>query len=234
MSSMSGTDLVTQGVTEEAPVKHRRHYSLGEEIANAITHGLGVGLSLAALVLLIYVAATRGNGWHLASAIVYGITMFLLYLASTLYHSIPGEKARHVFKIIDHSAIYLLIAGTYTPFTLVTLRDSGGWWLFGVVWSLAIAGIALEAFWVYRPKWVSAAVYLGMGWLVVVAMGPLIKNLAPTGVWLLAGGGLAYTLGTVFYVLKRIPYMHAVWHLFVLAGSACHFLAVMLFVLPQG
>lgn len=233
MSSIPGTDATMADLSEEKPAKHRRHYSLGEEIANAITHGLGVALSIAALVLLIVVAATRGNGWHLASAIVYGTTMFLLYLSSTLYHSIPGDKARHVFKIIDHSAIYLLIAGTYTPFTLVTLRDSGGWWLFGIVWSLAAAGIALEAFWVYRPKWVSAAVYLGMGWLVVVAMRPLVINLASAGVWLLVAGGLAYTLGTVFYVLKRIPYMHAVWHLFVLGGSACHFLAVMLFVLPH-
>jgi hemolysin III len=231
---MSGTDTATGDTSEETIAKARRHYSLGEEIANATTHGLGVALSLVALVLLVYVAATQGNGWHLASAIVYGITMFLLYTASTLYHSIPGDRARHVFKIIDHSAIYLLIAGTYTPFTLVTLRDSGGWWLFGIVWSLAAAGISLEAFWVYRPRWVSAAVYLGMGWLVVLAMGPLVKNLAPAGVWLLAAGGLAYTLGTAFYVLKKIPYMHAVWHLFVLGGSVCHFLAVMLYVLPQG
>lgn len=233
MSSMSGTDATLNSLSDEKPAKQRRSYSLGEEIANAITHGLGVALSIAALALLVFVAATRGNGWHLATAIVYGTSLFLLYLSSTLYHSIPGEKARHVFKIIDHSAIYLLIAGTYTPFTLVTLRHSGGWWLFAIVWSLAAVGIALEAFWVYRPKWVSAAVYLGMGWLIVVAMGPLIENLAPAGVWLLAAGGLAYTLGTIFYVLKKVPYMHAVWHLFVLGGSICHFLAVMLFVLPQ-
>jgi hemolysin III len=231
---MSETDATMSDLSEEKSAKPRRSYSLGEEIANAITHGLGVGLSIAALVLLVLVAATKGNGWHLASSIVYGVTLLLLYLASTLYHSIPGEKARHVFKIIDHSAIYMLIAGTYTPFTLVTLRDSGGWWLFGIVWSLAAAGIALEAFWVYRPKWVSAAVYLGMGWLVVTAIGPLIANLPAPGVWLLAAGGLAYTFGTIFYILKRIPYMHAVWHLFVLAGSVCHFLAVMLFVLPHG
>lgn len=211
----------------------KRPYSFGEEIANAVTHGLGVGLSIAALTLLVAFAALWGNGWHLASAIVYGVTMLLLYVSSTLYHSIPGDKARHVLKIIDHSSIYLLIAGTYTPFTLVTLRDSGGWWLFGIVWTLAIAGVALEAFWVYRPKWVSAVVYLGMGWLVVVVINPLMANLAPAGLWLLVAGGLAYTLGTVFYVLKKVPYTHAVWHLFVLAGSVCHFLAVMLFVLPS-
>ena len=212
--------------------KKKRTYSLGEEIANAITHGLGVGLSIVALTLLVAFAAIWGNGWHLASAIVYGVTMLLLYVSSTLYHSIPGDKARHVLKIIDHSSIYLLIAGTYTPFTLVTLRESGGWWLFGVVWSLAIVGVALEAFWVYRPKWVSAVVYLGMGWLVVVVINPLVANLPSPGLWLLVAGGLAYTLGTIFYVLKRVPYTHAIWHLFVLAGSVCHFLAVMLYVLP--
>ncbi len=211
----------------------KRAYSLGEEIANAVTHGLGIGLSIAALTLLVVFAAIWGNGWHLASAIVYGVTMLLLYVASTLYHSIPGERARHVFKIIDHSSIYLLIAGTYTPFTLVTLRDSGGWWLFGIVWALAITGVALEAFWVYRPKWVSSVVYLGMGWLVIFMIKPLLENLASGGIWLLVAGGLAYSLGTVFYVLKKVPYTHAIWHLFVLGGSVCHFLAVMLFVLPQ-
>lgn len=211
----------------------KTRYSLGEEIANAVTHGLGIGLSIAALTLLVVFAALWGNAWHLASAIVYGVTMLLLYVSSTLYHSIPGEKARHIFKIIDHSSIYLLIAGTYTPFTLVTLRDSGGWWLFGIVWTLAIVGIALEAFWVYRPKWVSSVVYLGMGWLVVVMIKPLFAHLPAGGVWLLVAGGLAYTLGTVFYVMKKVPYTHAIWHLFVLAGSVCHFLAVMLYVLPS-
>lgn len=215
-----------------APAPSKRPYSLGEEIANAVTHGLGIGLSVAALTLLVVFSAIWGNGWHLAASIVYGVTMVLLYLASTLYHSITHEGARHVFKVIDHASIYLLIAGTYTPFTLVTLRESGGWWLFGIIWALAITGVTLEAFWVYRPKWVSAVVYLGMGWLVVFAIRPLLENLAPGGVWLLLAGGLAYTLGTVFYVLKRVPYMHAVWHLFVLAGSVLHFLAVMLYVLP--
>ncbi|MDO9557050.1 MAG: hemolysin III family protein [Coriobacteriia bacterium] len=221
----------TPGTGKERGKKLARTYSLGEEIANAITHGVGVALSIAALVLLIVTAARTGNPWQLASAITYGITLILLYVASTLYHSIPGPRARRVFKIIDHSAIYLLIAGTYTPFMLVTLRDTGGWWWFGVIWGLAVAGVSLEAFWVYRPKWLSAAVYLGMGWLVVTAMNPLLANLPSGGVWLLAAGGLSYTLGTVFYVLKRVPYMHMVWHLFVLGGSVCHFLAVVLYVL---
>lgn len=212
---------------------HGHAYSLGEEIANAITHGIGALLSIVALVLLIIVAAVWGNGWHLASAIVYGVTMFLLYMASTLYHAITHKGARRVFKVIDHAGIYLLIAGTYTPFTLVTIREDGGWWLFAVVWILAAAGISLEAFWVNRPKWVSAVVYLSMGWLAIFVVKPLMANLEPTGVWLLIGGGLAYTVGTVFYVLKRVKFMHAVWHLWVLAGSALHFLSVMFYVFPR-
>ncbi|MBN2822186.1 MAG: hemolysin III family protein [Coriobacteriia bacterium] len=229
VNEQSASGSLGKGV--DLPKKSTRPYSLGEEIANAITHGLGVALSIAALVLLIAAAARTNNPYQLASAITYGVTLILLYLASTLYHSIPNPRARRVLKVIDHSAIYLLIAGTYTPFTLVTIRDTGGWWLFGIIWVLAVAGVSLEAFWVYRPKWVSAVVYLGMGWLVVVAMNPLLANLPSAGFWLLVAGGLAYTLGTVFYVLKRVPYTHMVWHLFVIAGSVCHFLAVVLFVL---
>ncbi len=212
---------------------HRHAYSLGEEIANAITHGVGALLSIVALVVLIVAAALWGNAWHLASAIIYGVTMFVLYMASTLYHAITHPKARHVLKIIDHAGIYLLIAGSYTPYTLITMRDEGGWWLFAVVWGLALVGIALEAYWVYRPKWVSAVVYLGMGWLAIFAIKPLMSNLEPAGVWLLVAGGLAYSLGTIFYVLKRVKFMHAVWHLWVLAGSALHFASVMLYVFPR-
>ncbi len=219
------------GVKMSGSVKGRRDYTLGEEIANSITHGVGIGLSVAALTLLIMYATRSGDGWRLASAIVYGLTLVLEYTASTLYHSFPQPKVKHVFKILDHAGIYMLIAGTYTPFTLVTIRESGGWWLFVVVWALAIAGISTEAFWAYRPRWLSAAVYLAMGWLVVLAIRPIIAHLEPAGVWLLVAGGLAYTLGTVFYVFKRVPYFHAVWHLFVLGGSICHFLAVVLFVL---
>lgn len=222
------------GIEGHSTASTREGYSLGEEIANAVTHGIGAALSVAALVALVFVAALWGTGWHLASAIVYGVTMFLLYMASTLYHAIHHPGARHVFKVIDHAGIYLLIAGTYTPFTLVTIRDDGGWALFATVWSLALVGIALEAFWVYRPKWVSAVVYLGMGWLALAAMRPLIANLEPGGLWLLIGGGLAYSAGTVFYVLKRVRFMHAVWHLWVLAGTVLHFLAVMLYVFPRG
>jgi hemolysin III len=207
-------------------------YSLGEEIANSLTHGLGTALSIAGLTLLVAMASIFGDGFHVASAIVYGISLVLLYTASTLYHAIPFPRARHALKILDHSSIYVLIAGTYTPFTLVTLREAGGWWLFGIIWGLAVLGIALEAAWVYRPKWLSAAVYVAMGWLVIFRIGDLSANLPPAGIALLVAGGVTYTLGTAFYVLKRVRYTHAVWHVFVLGGSICHFLAVHLYVLP--
>lgn len=210
-----------------------RAYSFGEEVANAVTHGIGIVLSIAALTLLVAFAALFGDAWRIASGIVYGITLVLLYTSSTLYHSFPWPKAKYVFKILDHASIYLLIAGTYTPFTLVTLQGPWGWGLFAAVWGLALLGVGLEAFWVFRPRWVSAVVYLAMGWLVIIAIKPLVAALPPAGLWLLVGGGLAYTLGCVFYVLKRVPYMHAVWHLFVLAGSVLHFLGVMLYVVPK-
>ena len=212
-------------------ISRRRQYSIGEEVANSVTHGAGAGLSVAALVVLAVLAVGSGGGRNLAAAITYGISLVLEFTASTLYHSFPQPRVKHVFKILDHAGIYLLIAGTYTPFILVTLRHSGYLWMLVLVWAIAVAGIAVEAFWVYRPKWVSAAVYLAMGWLVVLAVGPLTANLDRNGVWLVAAGGLCYTVGTIFYVLKRVPYMHAVWHLFVLGGAVCHFLAIALFVM---
>jgi hemolysin III len=206
-------------------------YPVGEEIANSVTHGVGAVLSIAALVLMIVFAALGEDAWALAAAIVYGTTLIFEYVMSTLYHAFPWPRTKHVFKILDHAGIYLLIAGTYTPFTLVTIRQDGGWWLFALVWALALAGIAIEAFWTYRPKWVSGAVYIGIGWLAVLAIRPIIENLEPAGLALLLAGGIIYTVGVAFYVLKRIPYMHMVWHLFVLLASACHFLAITLFVI---
>jgi hemolysin III len=210
-----------------------RPYTLGEEIANSVSHGLGIGLSVAALVLLVAFAALSHDPHRLASAIVYGVALLLAYTASTLYHGFPQPRVKHLFKIFDHCGIYLLIAGTYTPFCLVTLRSENGWILFGVIWGLAVAGIATEAFWTYRPRWLSALIYLGMGWMVVFSLTSLVTHLRPAGLWLLVAGGLAYTVGTVFYVLKRVKYMHAVWHLWVLAGSACQFLSVLLFVVRR-
>ena len=208
-----------------------RAYSVGEEIANSIVHGVGVLLSIVGLTILAVFGALSGDPWKLASGIVYGVSLVLEYAASTLYHSFPWERVKHYFKIFDHCGIYLLIAGSYTPFCLVTLRDAGGWWLFVLVWVLAAIGITMEAFWVYRPRWLSVLVYVGMGWLVVFAVGPLKAALPPEGLWLLLAGGLAYTVGTVFYLMKKVPYMHMVWHLFVLGGSICHFLAILLFVM---
>ncbi|MHB9149733.1 MAG: PAQR family membrane homeostasis protein TrhA [Thermoleophilia bacterium] len=209
----------------------KRSYSLGEEIANSVIHGVGAGLSAAALALLVTFAVQASDGWKLAGAIVFGVTLLLEFAASTLYHSFPQPRVKHVFKVLDHAGIYLLIAGTYTPFIVVILRESGYWWMLAVVWTMALIGIVAEAFWVYRPKWVSVVVYLTMGWLVVVAIRPLAAHLAEPGVWLLAAGGLAYTLGTIFYVLKQVRYTHAVWHLFVLGGAVCHFLVVALYVI---
>ena len=212
---------------ELEPAPRVAPYSPGEEIANAATHALGVALSVAGLALLVVLTVRYGDGWQLGSAVVYGVSLILLYTASTLYHAIPIPRAKHVLKVVDHSAIYLLIAGTYTPFTLVTLRGAGGLWLFGVIWGIGVAGMCVEAFIVHRPKWVSAIGYIAMGWLVVTMVGPLVRSLSSDGLWLLLAGGLSYTLGTIFYVMKRVPYMHAVWHCFVLGGSICHFLAVL-------
>jgi hemolysin III len=219
--------LATPGRAARAAVYSRR-----EEVASALTHGAGAALALVGLGLLWLAARGHGAGWSLASALVYGVSMVMLYGSSTLYHGLAAPRAKHVFKILDHSSIYLLIAGTYTPVTLITLRAHGGWWLCGVVWGCAFVGIAVEAFWVYRPKWLSALVYVAMGWLAIFMIKPLCAALPTAGLWLLIGGGLAYTLGTPVYALKRLPYTHAVWHLFVLTGSVCHFLTIFWYVLP--
>jgi len=219
-------------VATAQPVIRPAGYSPGEEIANVITHAIGAVLSGAGLAILMVFSALYGDAWHVATSAVFGAMLIFLYSASTVYHAVPGEKAKHVTKIIDHAGIYLLIAGTYTPFTLVTLRGPWGWGLFAAVWTLAVIGIALEAAWVYRPKWLSAAVYLAMGWMVVLASRKLVAALPPNGLKLLFGGGLVYSLGTVFYVMKRVRYHHAVWHAFVLGGSVLHFLAVALYVIP--
>lgn len=179
-------------------------------------------------------AGLQGDTYKIVAAIVYGLSMILEYTASTLYHSLTNLKAKHIFKVLDHAAIYLLIAGTYTPFCLVTLRNDGGMTTLAVIWSLAIIGIGFEAFWVFRPKWVSVVVYLVMGWMIVFSIGALSENLAPVGLWLLVAGGLAYTLGTVFYVFKKIPFLHAIWHGWVLLGTFLHFFAVLLFVIIWG
>ena len=208
-------------------------YTVGEEIANAVTHGLGAMLGVAALVLLIVKAVADGGGpVALTSAIVFGISLILEYSASTLYHAITYPPVKRVLRIIDHSCIYLLIAGSYTPFTLGPLLDHGGLVIFGTVWVMAIAGIVLELFWRERqPRWLTVAIYLVMGWLVIFELPTLLAVLPLPCLVLVAAGGLCYTVGTAFYLMKRIRYMHSIWHLWVLAGSICQFLAVILFII---
>ncbi|MBS5451613.1 MAG: hemolysin III family protein [Coriobacteriia bacterium] len=208
-----------------------RQYTIGEEIANSISHGIGAGLSIAALVLLIVFACTHGGGLKLVSALMFGIALLLEYLFSTLYHAIQPVRAKRVLRIFDHCAIYILIAGTYAPFLLGPLRDEGGIAMCVAMWVAALIGVTVEAFSRERqPKWVSALIYLVMGWVIVFKLPALVGAMPEPGLWLLFAGGLSYTVGVLFYLLKKVPYMHMVWHLFVLGGSVCHFLAVLLFV----
>jgi hemolysin III len=207
---------------------------IGEEIANSVTHGIGLCLSLAGLAVLVALASVRGEALHVVSCAVYGTTLVAMYAASTLYHSARSPRAKHALKVLDHCSIYLLIAGTYTPFTLVTLRGGWGWTLFGVVWAMSVLGILFKLFFAHRFRVMSTLIYLTMGWLVVVAVEPLVRLTPRRALLLLVAGGLAYTAGTVFYMWKRLPYSHAVWHLFVLGGSACHYSAVMFCVVPSG
>ena len=203
-----------------------------EEIANAITHGIGLLLSIAGFVVLLVLAALRGTAWHIVACSIYGATLICLYTASTLYHAVISPRVKRALRIFDHSAIYLLIAGTYTPFLVVSLRGPWGWSLFGVIWGLALVGVLFKFWFVERFAILSTAVYIAMGWLVVIAAKPVITHLPLTAIiWLLAGG-LAYTGGVIFFAAKRIPYSHAIWHLFVLAGSICHYFAVLSTVIP--
>lgn len=206
-------------------------YSLGEEIANSITHGVGGLLAIGGLAVLTTFAALRGNAWHVVACSIFGATMVVLYTISTLYHGIQHRRAKAVLRVLDHSAIFLLIAGTYTPFTLVNLRGPWGWSLFGTIWGLAALGIVFQIGLLRRPI-VSVALYVAMGWTVLIALRPLLGAVAPGGLALLVGGGLAYTVGIVFYAWRRLPYGHAVWHLLVLAGSVLHFFAVLFYVVP--
>lgn len=208
-----------------------REYTLGEEIANSISHGLGAVLAVVAIPLLVVAAVERGGGIYLCTALIYSITMLLEYVMSTLYHAISADKAKRVFKVLDHSCIYLFIAGTYTPFCLITLAPFGGMWLCVGVWAIALIGVACEAFWVFRPRWISAVLYLALGWCVIWMLPDLVAALPPMGLGLLAAGGVCYTIGCVFYVLKKIPYMHTLFHVWVLAGSICHFFAVLFYVM---
>lgn len=209
-----------------------KQYTVVEEMIHAATHGVGVILSIAGLTWMLYVSISASDAWRIVASAIYGVTLIALFLASTVYHSMYASRHREVFKLVDHCAIYLLIAGTYTPFLLVAMRSSTGWWLFGTIWALATAGIVTKLWLRHRfPKFALAS-YLAMGWLIVVAAPQVAAAIGPNGMAWLVAGGISYTAGVVFYVLERLPFNHAIWHVFVLIGGICHFFGVALYVLP--
>jgi hemolysin III len=201
--------------------------SLGEEIANSVSHGLGLVATLVAAPVLLVAAFRHGDAWSVVGASVFSASMLLLYVASTLYHALPQNKAKDVFRLLDHSAVFLLIAGTYTPFTLGVLRGPWGWTLLVLVWTLAIAGVTLKALTGARYPWISMALYLGMGWLALVAVKPIWVHVPLAGIAWVVAGGLAYTAGLAFFSAHRVRYSHFVWHIFVMVGTTCHFVAAL-------
>ena len=208
-----------------------REYTDAEEVANAFTHGVGIVLSVVAICLLVRKAWIVGGAFPMFSAVAFGASLIFQYLMSTLYHATRNEGAKHVFKVLDHCGIYALIAGSYTPYCLLCIDPTVGQPFAIAVWCVALVGIAMETFWVFRPRWISAAVYLAMGWCVVALLPALHGSLASAGFWLLVVAGISYTIGAVFYVLKKIPFMHSVFHCFVLVGSVLQFLSVYIYVL---
>lgn len=205
-------------------------FSRGEEIANSITHGIGALLSIVALILLVIYSSIYGDTWHIVSFTIFGVTMFLLYISSTLVHGLREGKAKDLFEIFDHSAIYFFIAGTYTPYLFIIVKGWQGWTIFGFVWGLAILGTIFKCFFVKKYLYTSTFIYLLMGWSIVTVWKPIIQNLSSGGIILLVVGGLIYTFGSIFYIWRGFKYHHAVWHVFVLAGSACHFFGIFLFL----
>lgn len=229
---MAGIVDTTGGSGQDGGQKplRKRLYSLGEEIANSVSHGVGVLLGIAALVLLIVTAVSHGGGVRLAAAIIMGVSLIVEYLFSTLYHAIAAPRGKAVFRVLDHCGIYLLIAGSYAPFSLVTLADRGGLLLCVAVWVVAVVGIVAECLLRERqPAWLTAIIYVLMGWLVIFHVGDLWELLPPPAFWLLLAGGLSYTVGAVLYAIKKVPYLHFVFHLFTLAGSVCITLSALLF-----
>ncbi|MCL7928647.1 PAQR family membrane homeostasis protein TrhA [Halomonas llamarensis] len=219
----------------EAPSEEQGEFSEMEERLHSISHGIGAVLSLVGMALLLVTAslASHVDPWKIVSLSLYGTTLILLYTASTLYHGIPHRRWKRYFKLLDHCSIYLLIAGTYTPFLLVNMRDTTGWVLFAAVWGLALVGIAGKLLWPERFAVLRVVIYLLMGWMIVLASDEMAASLSSTGIVLLAAGGVFYTLGVIFYAVRAIPFNHAIWHLFVIAGSACHYFAIYSTVLPH-
>jgi hemolysin III len=202
-----------------------------EELANSITHGIGLVLSVAGFAVLLVFAILRGGALQIASCAVYGSTLVCVYAASTLYHALPSPRMKRALKIFDHCAIYLLIAGTYTPFTLVTLRGGWGWSLFAIVWALAMAGIVFKVWFIDHFPILSTVLYLAMGWIAVVAIKPLLSSIPAHGLYWLVAGGALYSIGVAFFAARRLRFGHAIWHVFVIAGSACHYVAVLFYVI---
>jgi hemolysin III len=213
----------------KAPALRERTQSLGEEIANSVSHGVGFLAAVAAAPVLVISAVQHDGAARIVGASVFAATMVLLYLTSTLYHALPNNRAKRIFQVLDRTAIFLMIAGTYTPFTLGVLRGTWGWTLFGFVWGLALAGVVLTAVGGVRYPKLSTGLYLAMGWLILIAIKPLWLRVPSWGLFWLLAGGIAYTVGVVFYAAKRVCYNHFVWHLFVITGTACHFIAVLRF-----
>lgn len=209
------------------------NYTVGEEIANSVTHGIGIVAAIAGLAVLTSFATLHGDRLNVFGCAVFGTTLILLYTTSTLYHSIYAKRLKPLFRALDHSAIFLLIAGTYTPFMLGNLRGPWGWSLLAAIWTIGILGIVLRLFLRGRLHGLVVSLYIAMGWAVVVAIKPLLAHVASGGLLLLAGGGLAYTAGVVFYKWKSLPYNHAIWHGFVLLGSTLHFFAVLCYAIPR-
>ncbi len=214
-------------------VEDIEHYSPIEEKINIASHAFGFVLSVVALVLLVVHASQHGNAWHIVSFSIFGVSLVILYAASTLYHSAKDPVLRNRLRIVDHATIYILIAGTYTPFTLVILDGFAGWTIFGVSWGMALIGIVLKIFFTGKYDLLSTLMYVFMGWIIVFAIEPLIHNLSSHGLFWLVAGGIAYTLGAVLYSIKQIKFNHAIFHMFVLTGSACHFISVYFYVLPS-
>lgn len=205
-------------------------FSKGEELANSITHGIGAIFSIVALVLLIIFGSIKGSEMHIVSFGIFGITMLFLYISSTLVHSLRQGKAKDIFEILDHSAIYFFIAGTYTPYLFIIVQGWQGWTIFGIVWGLAILGTVFKCFFVKKYLYTSTILYLLMGWSIIVIWKPIIQNLSIAGIVLLVAGGLIYSIGSIFYMWRGFKYHHAIWHVFVIAGSACHFFGVLLYL----
>lgn len=211
---------------------HLVTYSEEEELANRLTHCLAAVLSGVGLVILVVASSRTGDPYRIVSSAIFCGSLSLFYVISTLYHTIRSHRARYVFRVLDHAGIFVVIAASYTPFTLVSLRKGSGWVLFGTVWALAIAGVIFKSFMTHRLSFLAPVFYLGLGWLIVVDLDGLLTSVPPKGVLWLVAGGLSYTVGIIFYAIDRIPYNHAIWHVFVVAGSVCHYLSVLWYVVP--